>query len=236
MTCSGVLIKNARRASVSAPSALGLHQQLENSLARTVGKLKVTFASVAVGRRDITFRRDALATRATANTLVLHAMQSIIAFLRHKHARRARILLYGAARIARRRSLRRVCVALTSMQTSAYSAIVPVSNTRGGLAQHQSAIGRFVPATIVGVSSLRGCYAAAFVGLQMVRNAKGATWQQHGPLDNSCTCADHVFTSKRRQRNNSMWFGKKANSTWRSIAHRRVGKPRDLTLRLLFEC
>ena len=161
----------------------------------------------------MTLRRDALADRATANTLVLHAMRSIIAFLKHKRARHARILLSGAARTARRMSLRRVCVALTSMQTSVHSAIVRVSNTRGGLAQHQSAVRRFVPATIVGVSSLRGHYSATFVGLQMARNANGATWQQHEPLESSCTCVDLVLTSRRHQRNNSNWFGMKANST-----------------------
>ena len=213
MTCSGVLIKSARRASVSAPSALGLHQQLENSPANSVGVFKVKSVSVAVGRLKIILSRDALATRATANTLDLHAMQSIIVFLKHKRARHARILLYGAARIAQRRSLRRVCVALTSKQTSVLSAIVSVSNTRGGLAQHQSAVRRFVPATIVGVSSLRGHYSATFVGLQMARNANGATWQQHEPLESSCTCVDLVLTSRRHQRNNSNWFGMKANST-----------------------
>ena len=62
MTRSGVLLKIARRAFVSATNVLELHRQLETSYANDVGVLKVKVRSVstAAGTRKITLSGDVL--------------------------------------------------------------------------------------------------------------------------------------------------------------------------------
>ena len=85
-----------------------------------------------------------------------------------------RVLNFGAGRIARKKSLHRVCVALISTRMSVLTATALIVPTRGGVAKHMIAIKRFARAMSARVGLLWERHCAIHVGLLLGTFASAA--------------------------------------------------------------
>ena len=104
----------------------------------------------------------------------------------------ARVLLFGARRIARRKNLRRVCVALISMRMSVLIATTLIVLIRGGLVSHQNAVKGLALAMSARVGFLKARHYAILAGLLRVTFASAAMKEKLEPKEYSYTSVDPV--------------------------------------------